>query len=128
VFLSLNAVTLPRTPTFGTFGDEAAFHISGKVNKHNVRIWGTENPHAFLQHERDSPKVNFLCPISNLKIYGPFFFAEATVTGATYLDVLEQWLLPQLEEDSADFIFQQDGAPPHYHNDVRGHLNDRLPQ
>jgi hypothetical protein len=24
--------------------------------------------------------------------------------------MLEQWLLPQLEEDSAEFIFQQDGA------------------
>src|SRR5215469_14398781 len=26
------------------FGDESTFHLSGKVNKHNVRIWGTENP------------------------------------------------------------------------------------
>jgi hypothetical protein len=23
------------------FSDEAKFHISGKVNTHNVRIWGT---------------------------------------------------------------------------------------
>jgi hypothetical protein len=42
--------------------------------------------------------------------------------------MLEQWLLPQLEEDTADFIFQRDGAPPppHYHNDVRGDLNQEL--
>ncbi|XP_033607207.1 uncharacterized protein LOC117282272 [Cryptotermes secundus] len=26
--------------------DEATFHISGKVNRHNVRIWGIEQPHA----------------------------------------------------------------------------------
>ena len=25
--------------------------------------------------------------------------------------------MPQLEEDSQDFIFQQDGAPPYFHND-----------
>jgi hypothetical protein len=27
-------------------------------------------------------------------------------------------LLPQMSEDSEDFIFQQDGAPPHWHRDV----------
>jgi hypothetical protein len=26
--------------------DEATFHISGKVNRDNVRIWETEQPHA----------------------------------------------------------------------------------
>jgi hypothetical protein len=26
--------------------DEATFHISGKVNRRNVCIWGTEQPHA----------------------------------------------------------------------------------
>ena len=28
------------------FSDEVTFHVSGKLNKHNVRIWGSENPHA----------------------------------------------------------------------------------
>jgi hypothetical protein len=64
-----------------------------------------------LEHERDSPKLNVFCAISHRKICGPFFFTEATVTGATYLDMLEQWLLPQLEEDTVDFIFQHDSAP-----------------
>jgi hypothetical protein len=26
------------------FSDEPNFHTSGKVNRHNVRIWGSENP------------------------------------------------------------------------------------
>ena len=26
------------------FSDEATFHVSGAVNRHNVRIWGVENP------------------------------------------------------------------------------------
>jgi hypothetical protein len=76
------------------------------MNRHNV--WGTENPHVILEHERNSPKVNVFCAISKGKVYGPFFFVENTVTGNSYLDML----LPQLEEDSNDFIFQQDGAPP----------------
>lgn len=40
------------------FTDEAAFHISGQVNKQNVRFWGMENPRFTVQHVRDSPKVN----------------------------------------------------------------------
>ena len=31
-----------------TFTDEAYFHVSGKVNRHNVRIWGSENPHVVI--------------------------------------------------------------------------------
>jgi hypothetical protein len=46
-----------------------------------------------------------------------FFFAEPTVTGINYLDMLQLWLMPQLQDDSEDFIFQQDGAPPHFHFD-----------
>ena len=28
------------------FSDEATVHLTGKVNKHNTRIWGTEHPHS----------------------------------------------------------------------------------
>jgi hypothetical protein len=37
----------------------------------------------------------------------PFFFQEKTVLGASYLDMLINWLMPQLHEDN--FIFQQEG-------------------
>jgi len=30
-------------------------------------------------------------------------------------------------EDSEDFIFQQAGAPPHFHFDVHAHLSANLP-
>ena len=40
------------------FNDEVTFHTNGKVNRHNVRTWEEENPHATIEHERDSPKVN----------------------------------------------------------------------
>jgi hypothetical protein len=42
------------------FGDEATFHLSGKENRHNVRIWGLQNPQEALEHERDSPKFFLL--------------------------------------------------------------------
>ncbi|GBN30540.1 hypothetical protein AVEN_2203-1 [Araneus ventricosus] len=42
-----------------------------------------------------------------------------TVTGVVYLDMLQQWLFPQLQDDSNNFISQQDDAPPHCHRFVR---------
>ncbi|CAM1310188.1 Uncharacterised protein g5380 [Pycnogonum litorale] len=58
------------------FSDEATFHTNGKVNKQNVRIWGEENPHATIEHQRDSPKVNVFCAISKNRVHGPFFSRE----------------------------------------------------
>jgi len=73
------------------FSDEATFNVSRAVNRRNVGIWGSENSHAYVEQQRDSPKVNVCCAISNQKMYGPFFFAEETVTGTTYLDMLQLW-------------------------------------
>jgi len=41
--------------------------------------------------------------------------------------MLENWLMPQLNEDSNDYIFQYDGSSAHY-KDVRRYLNRNLPQ
>lgn len=42
-----------------------------------------------------------------------FFFKKVTATGATYLDTLRNWSIPQLErQQSGNFIFQPDGV--HY--------------
>jgi hypothetical protein len=32
------------------FIHKANFHLSGKVNRHNIIIWGTENPHEIVQY------------------------------------------------------------------------------
>ena len=63
--------------------------------------------------------MNVFYIVSSCEVYGTFFFAETTIAGINYLDVLQLWLMPQLQEDSKDFIFEQDGAPPHLHFDVR---------
>jgi len=67
------------------FCDEATFHISGKVNVHNFRIWGTEQPHAQIEHRRDSPKVNVSCAVSRKKVQGPFFFNEVYTAQAKHV-------------------------------------------
>lgn len=110
------------------FTDEATFHVSGAVNRHNVRIWGSESPQALREHMRDSPKVNVWCGLMINRIVGPFFFQEPTVDGAIYLDMLEQFAVPQITDLQPNVMFQQDGAPPHWSLDVRTFLNDTFPQ
>ena len=62
------------------FSDEATFYVSGTLNKHNVRIWGSEHPHEIRELERDSPKLNVWCGITCNRLIGPFFFHETTIT------------------------------------------------
>ncbi|GFV29774.1 hypothetical protein TNCV_1925991 [Trichonephila clavipes] len=58
----------------------------------------------------------FFVPYLGGKVYRHFGFREPTVAGSAYLDALQLWLFPQLKESEPDnFIWQQDGAPPHWH-------------
>ena len=42
--------------------------------------------------------------------------------------MLQAWLIDRLTANEAeDFIFQQDGAPPHWKLSVRAYLNENLP-
>ena len=110
------------------FSDEATFHTNGKVNSNNVCIWSEENPHAAIDHERDSPKANVFCAISKNHVDGPFFF-ERNMTGDVYLQMLQNWLMDELiANEHKDFIYQQDGAPPHWKLTLRAYLNGNLPR
>jgi hypothetical protein len=83
--------------------------------------------HATVEHICESPKENVFFAVSSCKVYGSFFFVEPTVTGINYLDMLQLWLMPQLQEDNEDFIFQKDTALPYFHSDICAHLNANLP-
>ena len=113
------------------FRDESSkstFYVSGLVNRHNARIWGSQNPHETYELERDSPKLNVWCGIMYDKIIGPFFFAEKSIAAQIYLDLLTEYVSPQLEQYQPLVIFQQDGAPPHWGLAVCQFLNDTFPE
>jgi hypothetical protein len=77
--------------------------------------------------ERDSPKVNVSFAFSRRRVFGQFFYAEDDVTGKVHPDMLENWLMPQLtDEEVQGYIYQQDGAPPHWHKKVRDYLIEHL--
>lgn len=92
------------------FSDEACFHISGTVNRHNILIWWSENPHEYREMARDSPKVNVWCALIHDRIIGSFFFAEKTVTSVIYLDMLQNFVFPQTEVLQPEIVFQQDST------------------
>ena len=74
-----------------------------------------------------SPSVTVWAAIHAGGIIGPFFF-EGTVTGATYLAMLQSQFWPEFVAlpNHHNIFFQQDGAPPHYALAVRQWLNEHL--
>ena len=106
------------------FSDKAMFHVFGKLNKHNVKIWGSEHLHEIREHERNSLKVNVWCGIMCNQVIGPFFFHETTITADIYLDLLTKYVTPQLINSEPNIIFQQDGAPLHWGLCVCQFLNE----
>ena len=69
------------------FSDESCFHLSGLVNKHNCRIWSTNNPHFTVETAMNSAKVNVWCAMSRTQIIGPYFFVDETVNQHNYLQL-----------------------------------------
>lgn len=70
-----NSAFLPRLIS----SNEPTFHLGEKLNRHNVRICGLENPRTPSQNERDSAELNVFCALSQAKVYEPFIFVESAV-------------------------------------------------
>lgn len=124
---------LSQSPNFVQnviFSDEAIFHLSGHVNRHNSRYWSDKNPYWVDEHPQTDPRVMVWCGIHDKKIIGPYFF-ETTVTANSYIRCLQALLIPYLDtlplSNFRDIYFQQDGAPAHFANTVRAMLDRILP-
>jgi transposase len=108
------------------FSDEALFYVNGEVNRQNVRYWSQNNPH-WVDHSKQqgAQKIMVWCGLWKAHVLGPFFF-DNHVTGATYLTMLRDQVMPQLErlDEGLPEWFQQDGAPAHFATVVRDWLND----
>jgi len=125
----LNAIDEDETFLRRIFSsDEATFYVNGCVNRHNCRIWGTQQPNEIHEYVRGSPKVNVWCGLLYDRVIGPFFLSESTITGVVYLDLFEQYVFPQIgtfkQETVSRVIFMQDRAPPHFSCFVTDVLNE----
>ena len=62
----------------------------------------------------DSPKVNVWCVLMHNRVIGPFFFCKRTITVNIYLDMLEQYVAPQLNDFAAFRDFPARWSSPHW--------------
>ena len=78
-----------------------------------------------MERDLNFPGVIIWCELSTRELIGPFF-SESTVTGLHYFHMLQEFVMPRLQEQFGDtkFFFQQDGAPPQFHRDVRTYLDE----
>lgn len=110
------------------FGDEAAFHSNGCLNRHNCHYWSPVNPHWYRQVlYQHRWTLHVWVGICHGEIIGPHFF-EHTISGASYLQFLHDHLPEYLENIPLNIRqrcwFQQDGAPAHFHHNVRTFLDE----
>ena len=98
---------------FDRLSEEAHVDLGGYVIKQNCRIWGTENPHAYIEKPTHPKRVTVWCGFWSRGIIGPFFFENeqgevATVNGDHYRVMLNEFLFTKIEkEDIGNIWFQQ---------------------
>jgi hypothetical protein len=97
--------------TDAVYSDEAAFHLCGKVNKHNCCIWNYKKP----QYEKET--------ITDCTV-GPSSYHKATVTRNMYMDTIKSFAVDQIPSGAT---LQHDGAPPHYNRQLHTFLNLTFP-
>ena len=51
--------------------DEAYFHLSGDVNKKNMRFYASDPPHMFVEKPISTQKVLVWCAMGKKGIIGP---------------------------------------------------------
>ena len=80
------------------FSVEAHFDLGGYVNKQICCIWGTENPHAYIEEPTHTKCVNVWCGFWFRGIIGLFFFENeqgevVIVNGDRYRAMLNEFFL-----------------------------------
>ena len=101
------------------FSDAAHFDLGGYVSKQNCGIWGTENPHAYIEKPTHPKRVNVWCGLWSRGIIGPFFFKRKARKGCyiqwrSLSGMLNEFLFLKIEEeDIGNIWFQHEGATCH---------------
>jgi len=61
------------------FSNEATLYLAGCVNRHNIRIWGSNNLQAVFEGIRDSPNWSAFWGLYKQSVFWSFLFAIHTV-------------------------------------------------
>ena len=117
--LSWPAIELQKMPILAKkiiFSDEVHSNLSGYITKQYCRIWGTENPNAYIEKPTHPKRVTVWCGFWSKGIIEPFFFENeqgeaVAVNGDRYRAMLNEFSITKIkEQDIGNIWFQQDGA------------------
>ena len=94
-----------------TFSDECVFHMSGRVNKHNIHDWAVDNPNVRLQ--TNTGKTSSLTVWACIGFNGVIAIdiSPETMNGDRYCQIRNEHIV-QIFTRNLQMLFQQDGAPP----------------
>jgi hypothetical protein len=82
------------------FKDEADFTRDGIVNFHSLHTWADVSPHNILESRHQQQfSLNVWAGMLGDQLIGPYF-VQHRLAGASYLEVLQNELLPHLLEDA----------------------------
>lgn len=100
-------------------GDEAAFHMNGRVNNYNIRQYAPRNnpPNFNFDVTMCREKVSvWMGMCGNGRLVGPVFY-ENNMNGAKYLNLITERIIPELHQIYPNRFNRlwwiQDGAPAH---------------
>ena len=111
VLRQINLQKMPILTKEIIFSDEAhRFGLGEYVNKQNCRIWGTENPHAYIEMPMHPKRITVWCGFWSKRIIGQLFFENeqgeaVTVNGYRYRAMLKELLFTKIEEEDIGNIW-----------------------
>ena len=84
------------------FSDEAHFDLGGYGKKQYCRIWGTENPHVYIESTTHPKRVTVWCRFWFRDTIRPFFFENeqveaVAVNGGRYRAMLNEFLFTKIQ-------------------------------
>ena len=95
------------------WSDEKWFHLREGPNRQNERFWAPSDRKVLLPcREQGGEKVMCWAAVFRGRVMVHWFDRNQTVNGDKYLNMLKEFMWPQVC-DQNDLWFQQDGAPPH---------------
>lgn len=101
--------------------------MDGKFNKHNVSIWGMENPQDQGGVAQNGENLTVQCVTSVNQVSEPYYFEGPVVTAASYKNLLSSYFLPMLPSLPSDTNLQHTRAPPRYSLKVCQLLDYKIP-
>ena len=70
------------------WSDDAVFHISGFVNRHNCHYWAARDPGVTVEKMQNRPKVTVWCGMTAIRVIGPYLLRD-TINAERYRQMLE---------------------------------------